>query len=97
MKHSKSLLALFAVTLSSCISTPRVPPAPDVDQCKVTVRGGFIVCRCVKPDETLYSVPIEQCAHERYDAVSPEDGRLLRAYVLQLQTELDQCRREDTK
>ena len=93
MRHLCSLVALCV--LSSCISTPRVPPAPLVDYCKVTVRGGLIVCRCVRPDDSLYSVPIEQCAFERYDAVSQEHGRLLRAYMLQLQQELDTCKREN--
>lgn len=89
MKLLKLLPILF---ISSCISSPRIPPAPLVDFCKVTIRNQLYVCRCVTPDQELYSVSIEKCVG--YDAVSKEHGAALRDYVVLLQTQLDECKRQ---
>lgn len=94
MKLSKLLAPIFVLATASC-STPSRTASIDITYCAVLVRDSVPICRCVRPDDTMFTLSIEQCAEERYNAMSPDDAAKLFDYLFDLSSELKRC--EDQK
>ena len=94
MKRLLLLAGLF--TTSSCITSPLVPPPPEVDFCQIrkdldTSQKPIYSCECVDSNQKTYTVAIDDCVG--YDATTAAGGSSLRDYVLEIQADLDACKR----
>lgn len=90
------LKGLGIAFLGTCVSCSSAPKAYDlaIDLCVISNVGNDLVCRCVKPDDSLYSLSIQECAEKRYQALSPDDAAKLYGYLFKLKDDLDSCREE---
>ena len=87
------LKGLKIALLATCISCSTTQQKSDlaIDMCVISSIGGDVICRCIKPDDTLYSIPILECAEKRYNALSPEDSSRLFGHLLKLKYDLATC------
>ena len=87
------LLCLGLFLISSCISSPRIPPAPYGDFCVIRLNESSqaVDLRCVTPRDRLYTVQLQDAIG--YQATDGEYASQLREYVLLLQSQLDECKR----
>lgn len=87
------LKGLKIALLATCISCSTTQQKSElaIDVCVISAIGGDVICRCIKPDDTFYSIPILECAGKGYNALSPDDAAKLYGYLLKLKDEINSC------